>query len=307
MSFPRLKRSPAFVSALLAWAVLLWTVATAQADAGFLWTIEALDGRRLHLLGSIHVASESFYPLNRTINEIFENSKELIVEVDVTRTDEALKASKFIKKGVYFDGRTLWDDLDAEMTTLLEAKLVDSVFDKQSVSFMKPWLTALTLEIDIIKRLGYDEKLGVDIHFLERAKAKGLPINELETLEEQISLFTNMSENESILMLKSVLMDEETTKDIEELTKAWRDGDVDGFYDVYFRNYIRNPDLMPLMDRLIHDRNFLMFERLKPFFRPRGQEAFAVAGSAHLVGPDGLPALFEKNGYRVEQLQLAVE
>jgi uncharacterized protein YbaP (TraB family) len=55
------------------------------------------------------------------------------------------------------------------------------------------------------------------------------------------------------------------------------------------------------MKRLLDDRNPGLAQKVDALHRS-GKQVFAAVGSLHLVGPNGLPALMEKMGYQVEQV-----
>ena len=56
-----------------------------------------------------------------------------------------------------------------------------------------------------------------------------------------------------------------------------------------------------LYQRLLVERNKNWMPKIEPLFARKGR-AFVVVGSAHLVGPDGLLAMFKAKGYKTEQL-----
>jgi uncharacterized protein YbaP (TraB family) len=56
-----------------------------------------------------------------------------------------------------------------------------------------------------------------------------------------------------------------------------------------------------MYQRLLVARNRNWMPKLEALFNRPGR-AFVVVGAAHLVGPDGLIALLQAKGYRVEQM-----
>jgi uncharacterized protein YbaP (TraB family) len=56
-----------------------------------------------------------------------------------------------------------------------------------------------------------------------------------------------------------------------------------------------------MYQRLLVDRNRAWLPKLDALFTRSGR-AFVVVGAAHLVGPDGLLAMFRARGYQVAQL-----
>ncbi|MDR1487767.1 MAG: TraB/GumN family protein [Deltaproteobacteria bacterium] len=278
--------------------------------ASFLWSIEDNNGHQIYLLGSIHLAKPEIYPLNQTILDAFGRSKRLVVEanVDVDTMTQLTIAKELTEKGTYPPDQDvgLWERLDAETTAELKDVLgklnLFEVFIDQVRP--KPWYLAMMLEMMFLESLGFDAKLGVDIHFLKLAKAKGMKIHELESVYEQFSFVSSLTEEESLIFLKSTLVEYEKLKSgaMDELLDIWSGGDAQAFEELYFQAYDEHPEWFALLDKIIYKRNETMYERLQPFFRINDEVSFVVVGSAHLVGPKGLVAMFEKNGFKVTQL-----
>ena len=60
-------------------------------------------------------------------------------------------------------------------------------------------------------------------------------------------------------------------------------------------------DAPSLHRRIVTDRNRAWLPKIEEFLRS-GKTWMVVAGSAHMGGEDGLPALLAARGYQVEQL-----
>jgi uncharacterized protein YbaP (TraB family) len=205
------------------------------------------------------------------------------------------------RKGFYQDPETLMGKLDPAVAGLLAP--YTGFLPGGDRTSMKPWLAAVTVSVAILQDLGYLITEGVDRHFLARARERGMEVVELETPAEQLNVFADMSEEESHLFLRATLLElGDVERFMDELTGAWQAGDAAKFEEAFFSTYKAWPELAPLLDRVIFGRNRTMFERLVPAIdRSGGKPVFAVIGSGHLVGPKGLPALFEAYGWRLEK------
>jgi uncharacterized protein YbaP (TraB family) len=276
--------------------------AWAQSDKHFLWSVSDQSGLRMYLMGSIHMAQEKLYPLDPIIEETFNQATELIIEVDTTQINASQLAVKTLSKGLYPGEETIWKHLDPDTTNLLKACLTKSSISEMMASKMRPWLLAMTLGVERLKNLGYDENFGLEIHFIQEAKAKGVVVYDLETPEEQIDALMAFDEINSVMFLKTTLLEfDQVGEQIEAIFTAWKKGDEKGFEDIYFEIFQKNPELTPVMDKLIDERNLKMKERLNLYLKP-GQVPFVLVGAAHLVGPNGLLAAFKADGYEVKQL-----
>jgi uncharacterized protein YbaP (TraB family) len=289
-------------SFVLLWLALPLTSALAQSSKHFLWSVSDSSGLKLYLLGSIHMAQEKLYPLDPVIEDAFNQSSRLIIEFDPSNVGKLDLAEKFFRQGLYVGDETIWDHLDPETADLLRSCLSKTSFDEMVVSKMRPWLLAMTLSVEKLLKLGYNDNIGLDIHFIQEAKAKSLGIHELETVEEQLEAMIAFNEIDSFKFLKTTILElDQIEEQIERIFTAWKNGDDKDFAEIYFDVYRTNPELEPVLVKLIDERNSRMFERIKPFII-LGQTAFVVVGSAHLVGPNGLLEAFKAAGYEVRQL-----
>jgi uncharacterized protein YbaP (TraB family) len=291
----------AALAALLLFSAALGGYAVpARADEALLWKAVSPEGREIYLLGSIHMARTSFYPLKDVINRAFESSGVLVLELDPGSTELASSLSVMMEKGFYPPPETLASHLDPETGEMFR-DWVDYVPGGAETN-MRPWLAAVVMSVTVLESMGYLVKEGVDRHFLAKAREKGLPFVQLETPEEQLSIFTDMSEEESMLFLRATLLELQNVEAMmDDLVNSWLAGDAGKFEEAFFAVYRDWPGLAPLLDRVIFVRNRVMHERLKAAAQGPGPALFAVIGSGHLVGSQGVPALFGQDGWSIEK------
>ena len=163
---------------------------------------------------------------------------------------------------------------------------------------MKPWLVAITLMAPSLQAAGFTAEHGVDKHFFDRAKAAGLKRQALETLSYQLDRFDQMSAPLQEEMLKATLADLDTqVVNVKTLAQAWSSGDVKAMEKLMLASLSGSKDLY---DRLLLERNRNWIEHIETCLK-QNASCFVVVGAAHLVGPDGVPVLLEKKGYKVNQ------
>ena len=109
---------------------------------------------------------------------------------------------------------------------------------------------------------------------------------------------------ETIEFVKSGLDELESGKArpmLRRMAKAWTDGDYTDLsrYESWC-DCVNTPAERAAMKRLLDDRNPLMAAAIDNLHNS-GQRVFAAVGSLHMIGPNGLPALLKKRGYKVEQ------
>jgi uncharacterized protein YbaP (TraB family) len=85
---------------------------------------------------------------------------------------------------------------------------------------------------------------------------------------------------------------------VDGLIASWRAGEVDEVAALLAEGYDDFPELFA---RMVTDRNRRWFPELIRTLEG-DRPAFVVVGALHMVGEDGLIAMFRKRGYAVEQL-----
>jgi uncharacterized protein YbaP (TraB family) len=85
---------------------------------------------------------------------------------------------------------------------------------------------------------------------------------------------------------------------LSTLAQAWKAGETPTIERIVLQDLKKDPQMY---QRLLVARNRNWMPKLEALFSRSGH-AFVVVGAAHLVGPDGLIALLQAKGYRVEQM-----
>jgi uncharacterized protein YbaP (TraB family) len=286
-------RRIAFLSVIL--AVICITAGTAWAEKSFLWHVSK-GSRQAYLLGSIHLARESMYPLASAINKAYDRSEVLVVEADLTPEDQTRLQQRVLTEGMYPEGDSLVNHLSPRTIEKLKQKgYADGPLNR-----FKPWIAATMIQVMEFKRLGFNEQIGIDQHFLDKARGNKR-IHPLEGLDYQFELLQGFTPEEQDLFLYSTLVELENTENfIENLIQAWVKGDTDAFGEILFKAYKDYPELESVADKLIFQRNRTMVDQLDKLMAD-GRTYFVVVGAGHLIGPKGIAARFKQMGYHVRQ------
>lgn len=273
-----------------------WARAEERSDRSFLWRVES-PTTTVYLLGSVHLMKEDAYPLNPAIEKAYDDARVLVFEVDLDQLTAA--ALQLLAAGTLPDGKRLRDTLSRETWDLVDSRLADLGMDAAGVQGMRPWLLAVSITTAELARAGYGGAAGVDLHFFERARAEGKPTVELESIDDQVSLFANLSPDEDEAFLRYTIEELDTIIPVvDELVAAWRTGDVTAAESLLTEAYTEFPDLFR---RLVSDRNRNWLPQIEQLLAG-DQPAMVVVGALHLVGDQGLLELLRRRGYRVEQV-----
>jgi len=127
----------------------------------------------------------------------------------------------------------------------------------------------------------------------------GRPVRELEGLRGQLAIFDRLPEAAQRKMLAAVVRESETARtDPERLQRAWLAGDAATLAASTQEGFLADPELR---EALLTGRNRRWIAAIVPLLAQDPHPLIAV-GTAHLVGPEGLAALLEAEGYRVRRI-----
>jgi uncharacterized protein YbaP (TraB family) len=263
-----------------------------------LWKVKG-DHNTMYLLGSVHVLSKHAYPLKPALEHAFDDSNEVVFEIDLTRFTPNRFRQEFKRTALYPPGKSLSKKLSPGTIELLKSVLPEYGLTLHEVERFKPWFLAEWLSSRALEMAGFSDQLGVDFYFYHKAKTAGKPVLGLETLRDQAQIFDSFNDKENELYLVSTISGLPAyAVMVRRLVDAWKDGNVrlldqllnqdkrsdPTTHDVLFSK--RNSKWMPEIERFAHENgNYLI-----------------IVGAGHLVGDDGVIAQLKRAGYAVQQL-----
>jgi len=260
-------------------------------DQGLLWKIETRGAPPSYLFGTFHSNDPRITRLPCPVERVFDGTGSYTMEVIMNGAGMVTMA-----KSMFFsDGNTLRKVLGEPLyRDTVRAAGLDPDTNPGSLDNMKPWAVMMML-------LGPREGSGLflDMALQFRATRQGKSTYGLESMDEQIAVFNDLSLEDQVVLLKDAVQNARlSTAVMEELTQAYLKRDLvalQALQDKYKPADTRVQDEMNR--RLLVRRNHLMAERLQP--RLREGNAFIAVGALHLPGNDGLLHLLSKAGYRV--------
>lgn len=270
----------------------------AQPARNFIWKVSGPSGA-LYLVGSVHLLTKDFYPLSPALDTAFKDSDLLVEEADLGEMEAPAAQFKLLSRGLLPGDQSLETMVSPATYALVTKRVNDLGMPIEPLKRFKPWMLALTLVQLEWQKAGFDASLGLDRHFYDRAKVDGKIVQGLETIDYQVSLFDEMTRDEQDRMLSESLKDLDREKaSVLTLTNAWKAGNAANVERIVLEDVKDDP---VMYQRLLVNRNRNWLPTLDALLTRKGH-AFVVVGAAHLVGPDGLVAMFKAKGYQVEQL-----
>lgn len=279
--------------------MLLLGASPVAASEGPFWKVTG-PGGTAYLLGSLHFGTTEMYPLSAPVNAAFESADRLVVEINLNAIDPAAMMQWVSTEGAYMDGTTLADHLSPEVWTALRQRAQQYSVPLELLAIQRPWLAAFTLTAVALDRKGFQEGLGIDKHFLSRAKDR-IPVVELEGFDYQMRLLANLSTGEQERFLEATIRDlDAESRTFDNIISAWRRGDAAALDAEINASWRSDPELGDLYVLLIDKRNAEMAKKIDTLLKSGGT-SFVVVGAAHMVGEGGLAQRLRSLGYQVEK------
>ena len=280
-------------------AVPAGTAATQAAASGksFLWKVQS-GAAVLYLAGSVHALDKSVYPLSPAFQRAFDASGALVEEIDLAEGSALGAAPMLLGKGLFQDGQTIDRVVSRETLALVTARLKDTPMGMDLIATMKPWMVDMLLTAIEVQEAGLDINLGLDKYFFDQAVAAGKETIPLETAESQLDRMDRLPLAVQEQMLRGTLRGLESNRGaLTTVVTAWKRGDIASMERLLLSEFAGLP---AAYQSLVVERNRNWMPQLDACLARRSP-CLVVVGAAHLVGPDGLLALLQRKGYRVEQ------
>lgn len=284
------------------WLLLLvGLLAQAQAHAELRAPFyKAVNGSRVvYVLGTLHVGRADFYPLRPSIAAALDKSAQFYLEIDESEPD----IEQRLTRAMLCERPCLKGALSEAEWRMLNDRLGQQAAALGALENMQPWAAAIMLTMADFAALGLNAEEGVEEQV--NAAGQGKEIIGLETIDEQIRLFTDMApaEQKEMLLQWLNMTVRERLQASHEMVELWKAGDANALHAWYLameKRYSSSPDVAAAFDRkFLVERNRVFVERLLARMDGRPGPAFLAVGALHLGGPEGVLALLEKQGFRV--------
>lgn len=287
---------------LLAGLLIPLTVAAQEQSTPALWRAESASNV-VYLMGSMHFGRPDFYPLPAIIDRAFTAARILAVEVDISSVEAKDVTQSVMKYGRLPLGHSLKAVLSPAVYRELEFTCKSRNLPISAFERFQPWFVALQLIEMSLKTSQLQPRLGVDLHFIQRAEGKQL--DELESLDGQMRILAELPIKAQEAFLAQTLLDlKNSDVQLQRMASAWRRGDLELLYEELVLPLRNAPEGVALYQAMISDRNKGMADRVE-LYLAAAEPAFVVVGAAHLPGEDGIVALLRQRGYTVRRITVA--
>ena len=273
------------------------------------WKVADEDGNYIYMMGSIHAADEAVDNMPDYFENAFEECNALAVEADIsTASTDMAQAIEVAKSLMYTDGTTIEDHISADTYKAAVNLLKSYNMYTELYDYYMPIMWTSLIDNIIMSQIGLDANYGVDMVLINRAKEENKKVLEVESVEFQLELMMNFSDELQELMLESYVADgalDEQIESLNDLYDKWKKGKIteeDAIDEVDESMTDEEKALLEEYNKaMLYDRNEGMANKAEKYMQS-GNTVMFVVGAAHFQGDKGILKLMEDKGCTVTQL-----
>lgn len=262
-----------------------------------LWVVRDAD-TTIYLFGTIHVLKPGLTWFDEAVRAAFDRSTEL--KLEIVEPDPAAMAALIQRYGMLHDAPTLTQRLPAKERPVLARYMGEIGVPAAAYDRMQPWLAATALQVQSLQRVGYDPASGPETVLTAAAKAAGKPVSGLETVEQQIGFFAQLSPGAQVAMLDETLDEMGTLQSsMGRMVDQWGRGETTAIARELNDGLTRSPETMKV---LLLDRNARWADWIKARLGQPGT-VFIAVGAGHLAGTTSVQAQLTRRGVTVARVR----
>ncbi|HSZ07136.1 MAG TPA: TraB/GumN family protein [Steroidobacteraceae bacterium] len=273
-------------------SVVLSTTVHADGALHALWELHGKHNT-VYLLGSIHVLRPGDYPLAPAVLSAYGNARSIFMEVNLQEIDSQQMQMELLASARLPEGKTLLDIMGKERYARAGALAHEVGVDISIFDAFAPWFVAEAISQLQLQKLGFQPTSGVEMFFLEHARSDGKSVAGLETVQDQIALFTALSlDAQADYLISSLEEAHDLPKDVNDMVHAWQRGDTVWFADQLKSEFGRDP---ALYQSLLVARNRKWVPKIEALLND-DKNYLVIVGTGHLVGQGSVIELLGKDG-----------
>jgi len=276
-------------------ALMLCAPAHAEVAHPPLWTVHGAKGT-VYLLSSLHLLPPRVDWHNTQIDTAMRSADSFVFEVP-TGASERDEETKFIlDNGLLPAGHKLHEELSDDARRDFHRALDLAGMDERNLDQKQPWLVEVVLTVQSMYRRNYSAEHTPEEEAFALASSTGKDIRYLDTTLQQLEFLQGADRSTGFERFSAVLADFPNQPGREsKFVDAWVSGDVGASAALISAGLRELPD----EQTLLNERNRDWAQQIQGMLGEK-RTFFVTVGIAHLVGPQGVPALLRAKGITVD-------
>jgi uncharacterized protein YbaP (TraB family) len=280
-----------FLFSFLPWLTVL--AADVDFERGLLFEVRSQAGQSGYLFGTIHSEDERVMDLPDPVRSAFSDSRAFVTEV----IPDANAIQRSRRTMTYSDGRSLAGVVGQEQFREVVAAMKRRGMTEEAIKNFKPWAIVTILSVPPPRTGEF-----LDIRLYKRALAARKTVHGIESIDEQLAVFDDLSESDQVALLKETLAVLDQLPEMHErLLQAYLARDLAELSRLV-KKYLRVADSeveKRFKAAVLDARHERMMQRMRPFLEKGGH--FVAIGALHLTGEDGMLARLQAAGFDVRR------
>lgn len=263
-----------------------------------IWTLSD-ENSTVFLAGSVHLLREKDMPIPEAFERVYEQSDELVFEIDLSEMAAPGMAAKMREIGSLPPGEHLSDKLSPETMKGLRDYLEGMNLSANAFDRLTPGMVYISMGSMEAMRHGARPELGLETLFYRKSVNDNKPSRGLETIEFQITRFDEI-DPETVGQLIRETLDEvgKTAESLDEIVAAWKSGDEKQIEELVVDRLAETPDVKKV---LLTERNANWIPEIEKALAKDRNVLFLV-GAAHLAGEGSVIDFLRKKNHQVIQV-----
>lgn len=269
------------------------SISASPYDRGMLWEIEAPNGAKNYLFGTMHLVCEEADLAFNLISNYVQQSRIVFIEYD-----HGLNEESFISRNIINTAIPLKDRFSP-----LEVKKLKALMRKNHITFASLEYAAPFLVYFYLTNPGSFKLPQMDFKISDLAKKNHIPLKGLENTQSVLQRIISFDNAFYVPLLKKSIQNPDYFNRHAIKSKAlYLSQDLNGIIAFLNEDNIPADINKSFLNSLLYERNLIMFENARSEIN-KGK-VFMAVGAAHLAGEHGLLQLFHQAGYKITRLDI---
>jgi uncharacterized protein YbaP (TraB family) len=260
-----------------------------------IWTIHGSKGT-VYLVSSLHLLPPQIDWHRPQIDQAMQGADSFVFEVPTGESERGAETQFIIENGLLPAGQKLSARLTPDSRRDYARALELAGIEQRNIDQKQPWLAEVVLTVQSMYRRNYSALHTPEGEAHDFAARNGREVRYFDTTEQQMEFLAGANRTGSTEQFSAVLADFPNQPEREtRFVEAWAAGDVttsaalvaEGLHD------------LPGEQGLLNERNRDWASQIEGMLG-ENRTFFVAVGIAHLVGPNGVPALLRARGVTVD-------
>ena len=248
-----------------------------------------------YLVGAMHLGDAHIKDLSDKVINAYNEMDSLAVEIDTM--NENIDINEYLLPNSETIDNLISEELNSKLEEFSSKHIL---FPYEQYKNYELGFFADLISTTLYLELGFMTE-GVDSYFLTLAHQENKKIIPLETLESQMSFFSDYSDELYMLMIEDTIDTYDEQKElVKELYDAYLAGDAEKIKEAI--NSENEEDETNIPDEIKKELEAYQKANASEGFLANNQNVFVTVGAAHVVADDGIVELLKAKGYEITQM-----